>query len=341
MIAELTRMARELLDPAWFAAAKPNVEKADAAAGLAPTLEQLDAQIEDWRTEQLAHVFAAMEVLQAPEHLALIFQVASDQAAPLNRREAALRALDAFSKLQDAAAAQQHEALRKGIAGVAQPVNPDPKGDLTRHVAEMREPFRLCFQEELARDPTAAYRGKIQFRIEPNGVVAQVSTADFPDTLSPCLEAIVRAVRFEPAAEPRVVQVPLTLDSQKPGEAPQVSACLPYEPGIVSLSGTLVRLDFPGPPNYESIEHGDARETTWLLRLDRAACTEAGKNDNEPARLGLDRMQLVFLDGARDFEKYRPLMGKHVTARGTLFHQLTGHHHTEVLLTVSELAAAK
>jgi hypothetical protein len=38
--------------------------------------------------------------------------------------------------------------------------------------------------------------------------------------------------------------------------------------------------------------------------------------------------------------KYRPLMGKHIVARGSLFTAQTGHHHTDVLLTVSELRAS-
>ena len=100
----------------------------------------------------------------------------------------------------------------------------------------------------------------------------------------------------------------------------------------------LERRDYAGPPNYQSIEQGDKKETTWLLRLDRQACTVA---DSDPAaRLGRQLMQLVFDPAAHPYDKYRPLMGKHIVARGSLFTAQTGHHHTEVLITVNELKAA-
>jgi len=47
------------------------------------------------------------------------------------------------------------------------------------------------------------------------------------------------------------------------------------------------------------------------------------------------------MDAAHEYPKYRPLMGKRIVARGMLFGAQTGHHHTDVLLTVSELRLAK
>ena len=49
--------------------------------------------------------------------------------------------------------------------------------------------------------------------------------------------------------------------------------CLPYEPEPVQMTGTLVRLTFPGRPNYESIEEGDEPETGFYLELSRGVCT--------------------------------------------------------------------
>ena len=158
--------------------------------------------------------------------------------------------------------------------------------------------------------------------------------------MAACIDAVIRASRFAPSAEARRVQVPLAFVPESQNAASAASTCLPYEPALVELTGVLERRDYAGPPNYESIERGDAKETTWLLHLDRQACTEDNGDSSQAARLGLLRMQLVFNPAARAYDKYRPLMGKHIVARGSLFTAQTGHHHTDVLLTVSELRAS-
>jgi hypothetical protein len=338
--AELTRLARELLDPAWLATARPKVERANGAAGLMPTPAQLSAQIEAWRTELLAHVFDAMRVVHAPEDVALIFKIAADSTEPLDRRKLALLVLDAIVLPQDAMAIQQREALRNEMSAAQQAADADPSTDLRRRVAEMRAPFRLCYQEQLAREPGAGYHGTVKFTIEPNGQTSTIATTDLPEGMIPCVEAVVQATRFASAAESRVVQFPLTLVADS-GTSAASNPCLSYEPSVVELAGTLERKDYPGPPNYESIEHGDARETTWLLRLDRAACTLDGASPSDPARLGITLLQLVFMDADHEYPQYRSLMGKRIVARGTLFGAQTGHHHTDVLLTVSEIKASK
>ena len=113
--------------------------------------------------------------------------------------------------------------------------------------------------------------------------------------------------------------------------------CLQYEPAHVALRGVIRRVTFPGPPNYESVARGDAAETCWLLELDRVACMDATPNDEiNAAQSNIRRVQLV-LDGEHDYSQYRQLVGEHVEAMGYLFAGHTGHHHTEVLLTVREL----
>lgn len=36
--------------------------------------------------------------------------------------------------------------------------------------------------------------------------------------------------------------------------------CARYEPAVTEISGKLVLRDYPGPPNFESIEAGDQPE---------------------------------------------------------------------------------
>ncbi len=112
-------------------------------------------------------------------------------------------------------------------------------------------------------------------------------------------------------------------------------------PATVALLGVVERATFPGPPDYQSVARGDAKETCWLLRLDRSLCLEASLNlsgdveDKEHDRVR--RIQLVFADGDA-YDKYRDLVGRRIRATGGLFAAETGHHHIEVLLEVKELA---
>lgn len=117
-----------------------------------------------------------------------------------------------------------------------------------------------------------------------------------------------------------------------------LAGCLPYEPVPVELRGVLSRQTFPGPPNYESVEAGDRPETYWILTLDRPVCVEgtAGDDTNVPEK-GVRRVQLVLTEG--QYSACGSLIGKKVTVSGTLFHAITGHHHTSVLMSVQAMRA--
>ena len=126
---------------------------------------------------------------------------------------------------------------------------------------------------------------------------------------------------------------PITLHPQSP------PACLSYEPSLVQLRGTIVRKTFPGRPNYESTKQGDEAETYWLLVLSKPICTAEDKSspDLNPAQQDIQQIQLVFPD-ANAYKTYRELVGKKISASGTLFGAHTAHHHTPVLLTVQTLS---
>jgi len=109
------------------------------------------------------------------------------------------------------------------------------------------------------------------------------------------------------------------------------TGCLTYVPDTVSLKGTLRRHTFPGPPNYESIKDGDEPETGFYLHLGQPVCT-IGKDEVDVAARGVRFVQLV-LDST-GYGGLRPLLGRQVTLRGTLFHAISGHHHAPLLLTV-------
>src|SRR5262245_54399986 len=118
----------------------------------------------------------------------------------------------------------------------------------------------------------------------------------------------------------------------------RAQSCLAYGPQV-SLNGTLRSQVFPGPPNYQSIKQGDSKETAIILRLRRTTCTTG----NDPSGVDVPEkniceMQLVITESA-DWQTGRRLKGKRVLVTGTLFHAITGHHRTKVLIQLSSIRA--
>lgn len=113
--------------------------------------------------------------------------------------------------------------------------------------------------------------------------------------------------------------------------------CLAYEPAVVTLRGILTRHTFPGPPNYENIRNGDRPETALIMDLRSPVCVneDPAQPDLNPAKQQIRHIQLVLKTS--EYEQYKTLVGRRVTATGTLSGKLTGHHHTPVLLTVRTL----
>ena len=113
---------------------------------------------------------------------------------------------------------------------------------------------------------------------------------------------------------------------------------LKYEPAEVELAGTISKETFPGAPNYESVAKGDAPEDYWILNLDKPVDV-AGLDEMSPAETNLQKLQLVLGEG--DYEKYRPFLNRPVVVKGTLFHQVTVHHKTPVLIEVKQIELPK
>jgi hypothetical protein len=110
---------------------------------------------------------------------------------------------------------------------------------------------------------------------------------------------------------------------------PPAQKCVSYEPEAVTLTGTIRRHTFPGPPNFESVAKGDQAERVWVLHLANPICVNASTDSEKET--GVSDIQLVLT-------KYdKSLVNRRVAVSGTLFHAETGHHHTKVLLTVNEI----
>lgn len=90
-----------------------------------------------------------------------------------------------------------------------------------------------------------------------------------------------------------------------PSVAQQEQHCLSYEPTVVKLTGTIISKTYPGPPEYESIRHGDEPETYWLLSLCKPICVneQEVEKDPDPAQTNVRKIQLVF-SSARAYKTY-------------------------------------
>ena len=112
--------------------------------------------------------------------------------------------------------------------------------------------------------------------------------------------------------------------------------CLTYGP-MITVSGTLERERFPGPPAYQSIAEGDEPETVWLLKLDTPECVAADPTDasgiNGAVR-SVKAIQLLLTD--EQYKLYAGWVGGHAVLKGRLLGAMTQHHHTPVVLDTKE-----
>ncbi|WP_374335619.1 DUF4431 domain-containing protein [Leeia sp.] len=115
--------------------------------------------------------------------------------------------------------------------------------------------------------------------------------------------------------------------------AARAADCLHYAGAPLTLTGTVTLKTFYGPPNYGESPKTDAREVQAVLVLPKPICVAANPQTEEEAETGQRLITLVPPAGMR----FKPYQGKTVVLTGTLFHAITGHHHTPVLMEVTRV----
>jgi len=124
--------------------------------------------------------------------------------------------------------------------------------------------------------------------------------------------------------------------AKSPSMADNALGCLDYEPTEVTISGVIEKVDFSGPPKYRSIAEGDRKETAWILKVEKPFCVQGKKADSpDVTETNISEVQLVL--GSTSYDKYQALLNRPVIVKGTLFHSITIHHHTQVLVTVHDI----
>lgn len=113
--------------------------------------------------------------------------------------------------------------------------------------------------------------------------------------------------------------------------------CFSYEPATVFLKGKITRNTFAGSPNYDNIKKGDTPERYWILNLIKPICVISDPNiiGGEKQENNVSKIQLALTEA--QYVEFKGFRGKQVEVSGKLWHAHTGHHHTNVLITVTEI----
>jgi hypothetical protein len=117
-----------------------------------------------------------------------------------------------------------------------------------------------------------------------------------------------------------------------------LGGCLNYDDSSVNLSGTAFSRIYFGPPGYGEKPESDARERGLLLLLDAPVCLRQSAhperdNDSYEGNVVLVQLAAVRISPGALWKAD----GHRVSVRGSLYHALTAHHRTAVLMDVHDL----
>jgi hypothetical protein len=115
-------------------------------------------------------------------------------------------------------------------------------------------------------------------------------------------------------------------------------ACLAFEPQVVTLQGKLSAHQFYGPPGYGEEPATDSRERGYVLDLVSPICVKGNPgSDLNAETVRKVRHVQVGPGRGKTWKDLESQVGKLVLMRGTLSSAITGHHHTPVLMDVTEI----
>jgi len=112
-----------------------------------------------------------------------------------------------------------------------------------------------------------------------------------------------------------------------------------YQPEVVNLTGVVEIQTFPGRPNYQSIKNGDEIEKGAYLRLKQSIDVLVMPNDNVNEIEKNVKVIQIADDDIADWQELKK--GGYFRIKGVLFHRITGHHHSRVLIDVKQIERMK
>ena len=136
-----------------------------------------------------------------------------------------------------------------------------------------------------------------------------------------------------------------TIEGNREPNASGKKDCVDYEPAVVELHGKLTVQTFFGPPNFGENPETDSKEDQPVLSLDEPinVCgkTEHDEAYESPSVGRVKDVTLVFQVPSEAWTSHKAWIGKKVVVAGTLFHADTGHHHTDILMSLQSISLAK
>lgn len=113
-----------------------------------------------------------------------------------------------------------------------------------------------------------------------------------------------------------------------------------YAPVQETLVGTVKKITFAGPPNYDDINEGDSPETCPYLILDNPV--DFSTNVTNSSHM-VDEKHIQLIQLALNKQSHWMFIkdGARLKVKGTLYEAHTAHHHTRVLMMVDEVYSEK
>jgi hypothetical protein len=206
----LVARARYQRSPAFRDTHRPLLVQANEAARIAPTPQQLEAQLDAYRDEQVVRVLAAMEILGGREIVGYCLGLGEDEFAALELRKGALTVLARHVDRRDEAVRRRSQAIwdrvaaleavkRETAAAGAGAGNVANASDVVRG---MGQGFRRCYNLGLAADAEMKGSVRVTAKIGPSGEVVSAVPTTSQGNLSAavisCVVARVSSARFAP-----------------------------------------------------------------------------------------------------------------------------------------------
>jgi hypothetical protein len=122
-------------------------------------------------------------------------------------------------------------------------------------------------------------------------------------------------------------------------ETPAGCVDITYPLSRVTATGRLAYHVFAGPPNYENIATGDARETAYILTLPRKTCIEDG-GVLADSSIRFDTVHVYSSDPVI-LKRLPALVGRRVIITGDGEGAVTGHHRARLVLDADRITVQK
>lgn len=107
-----------------------------------------------------------------------------------------------------------------------------------------------------------------------------------------------------------------------------------FEPAVSTITGTLKVELYYGPPNFGELPETDAKEYSYILYPDKTinVIQTSDSTDYDVTTKGITKFQLAPMGQL----SLHPFVDKRITVVGQFYGKHTGHHHTDVLMSVSK-----